>query len=942
MNVAPGSQRLFRPPHDHPRRGRLLLIGVVATLLLVPPLVGPAGADPNPTGPIQPTSWPYSSTPQFPTTPTGEPGGVVADVGPSGASPSGAGTAGGGTAASSPKSPTRGDGGAVSVDGERSTKGPCPSGVGTLTKPTSPVEVGDIFTPATDGFVGRTASAAGAVREVYAAGSGAPAGTGADPAAQFRYQSGRGEQLRVQAHFWDDYINGPQVAMVRVWLESLTASVSYDYPFYTLANGHGPQFKCYADDTDPGSNRFYFDEWVDVPSTMVEPGFNVRVEVLSLGGLQLHHADQNTLHVGPPPTSPGTAVTSALALALDDSALIDTNGAPDDVESLLRAQLAPAVRDFVHGLEGTSIPIRNAAGEQKGSFNISKFTLSDPSINLYLKATSTGSTAAPDTSYSDCFDGPFGLDLCFTIPIPGGQVPAGPPDDEYRLWIDASISQFDMHGNVSRSPFGADYHVPGSLDLTLSVALDVDPATGGLSISPDVRVENLDVHLDDELWIDIWQWVYDLLVNEDKIENLIVTVVEASNALVPAFANGNPALASAIDAAVRTQVTRLDGILGGGLALGGGGFGVLPLQFQTTCAPVGCDGFRAGDIGLWQQGLDLAVTTGATDKTGGSRYPKTYDPDTDDTSVDVHGRTTPSGGPFDVGLWADAALVNQVLTAVGASGVLDVSGSIGGAPVSIRGEVAPALVPTDSLGLASPGGAELTVLWPNTQVSVGDARFAVDVAVGVDATVDGTTGHLVPSAAVGINIRILRCPGLQLICGLLADPNLLDQFEQWLGSAVIQPLLSDSIGQIALPQVLGMRVADASLVDDGGNLAAFVDLAAVPELSLQVTANWGQGFHAPLESVTLEADPRWFPGSGDHVVHWSISNQDGTQVYESPAAGESDLDKTLPMSAFFPEVDGCSARAEVHAAVTVSRGGWTRNSDVHRSYHWFIDDPDCP
>lgn len=915
--------RVVSARRPRPARRVLLLVALVATLLVAPPLSGGAGAGPNATGPIVPTNWPYATTPQFPPTGPGTPGTVPT-----------AGTASKGGTDGSVDGPTR------EGDGRGSPEsGPCPSGVGTLTQPTSPVEPGDLFTPATDGFVGETPSAPGAPRAVFHAGSGTPTGTGADGAAQFRVGPTGLEQLRVQAHFWDDWQNGPQLAMARVWLESLTGSVKYDYPFWTFPANYGPQFKCYADDPSLGSNKFYFDWWVTVPPAIAaEPGFNVRFEVLAFNGASMLGADQNTLHVGPAPTEPGQQVLSALALALDDSAVVDTNGAPDDAESVLKAQLLPAVNGFLGGLAGTSSPLNNDQGEKKGDFVISQFTHAQPTLDLSLRPTSTGSTMAPATVHQDCWSAFLGfVGGCWAVFLPGGPVPSGPADDEHRLWITATLPDFDMHGNVSWSPIGADYHVSGDLTVVLSVALDVDPVTGGFSVAPDVRVEDFEVDLDDDLWIDIWQWFYDLLVNENKLENLIEKLVDTANVSVPAVANGLPGLATAIDAAVRTQVTRLDGILAGGLGVGSGGFGVMPLQFQSTCGPLGCDGFRAGNIGMWSQGIDLVMNTGATNTGDAGRYPKTYDPETGDTADEVHGRTAPNGQAFDVGLWADAALVNQILTSVGASGVLDVGGSVAGLPVTVRGEVAPMLIPTAQLGLPSPDDKPLTILWPNVQVDLGGPRFAVDVAVGVDATIDETTGHLVPSAAVGINPRLLQCPGFELICGFLANPDLQEQFAQWLGGNVIQPLLASSIGQVAIPQVVGIRVGGGSVASVEGNLAAFVDLAPVPRLSLELAANQAPGSQV-LESVTLSALPQWYPGSGNYLVDWHVENEDGSVVYDSPGGGETTLDLTLPLSAFGPDDDGCVATAGVEAQVTVTRQGWTLSDSASELYTWFIDD----
>jgi hypothetical protein len=890
----------------------MLVAALVAALLAVPIAAGPAGAGPgpagpNPTGPVTRASWPYASSAQFP-----KKGGTA-------------------TAQPAPTSPRGGEGSGGPRGGPES--GPCPNGVGELNQPTSPVQPGALFTPATDGFVGRTASAPGSPRAVYHAGSGTPAGTGANPAAQFRHLAG-GEQLRVQAHFWDDWVNGPQVAMVRVWLESLTSSASFDYPFWTFPFTFHPQFKCYADDTNPGSNKFYFDWWVPVPAGIAaEPGFNVRVEVLGVNGAVLYGADQNSLHVGPPPTSPGQQVPAALALALDDGAVVDTHGGVDDAESVLREQLVPAVTDFLAGLDGSSSPLRNSNGEQKGSFNISRFAFTPPQLDLSLRPTSTSSVMAPGQVVEDCWHAFFGfVGGCWSINLPGGPVPSGPPDDEHRLWITARLPHFDMHGNVSWSPIGADYHISGDLTVTLSVAFDVDAASGGLSVAPDVRVEDVAINLGDDLWIDIWQWFYDLIINENKLENLIRKLVTTANRSIPALANSVPALATAIDGAVRTAMFRLDAVLAGGLSVGAGGFGLSPLQFRTTCEPLGCDGFRAGNIGLWAQGLDLAVNTGATNLGDGSRYPRTYDPQTGATTDQVHTRTGPNGQPFDVGLWVDAALVNQILTAVGSSGILDASTDLGGTAVSIRGEVAPMLVPTAQLGLGSPEGRPFTILWPNVQVDVAGARFAVDVAVGVDATVDGSSGHLVPSAAVALNIKLLRCPGLELVCGLVANSALLDQFEQWLGDGVIRPLLSNSIGQVAIPQVLGIRVDGASVASVQGNLAAFVDLAPVPTLGVRLTPVLDGGV---LQQVVVEAEPAWYPGSGPYQVEWLIRDGHGTVIYQSPPGGEPNLERSFWALQLSPVDDGCVTSAGIDVQVTVSRSGWTRQAAAADTWFWW-------
>ncbi len=825
------------------------------------------------------------------------------------------------------------------------SRGPCPNGqTGDAQMPPVGTAYGAIFSPATDSFVGT--GPAGSSRPVHREGSGTPAGTGVDPAPEFA-SGHNGETLRVQAHFWADPVNGPQFSMVRVRMASLTTSSAHTYPFWTFAGGFHPQFNCYADDESSGSNAFYFDWEVPLADGIVaEPGFSVKVEVLSFDGTVLHDSDVNTVHVGPPPTGTGEMVESAAGVALDEGVIVDTNGAPDDLESVLRSRFLPILDDMFEGLEEVDISLTDQFGVPKGAFAI-KEASGDLSVDLWLEPTTTGSaTVDPDPVFV-LLHPLFGAPLPVVVPLPPFVEPSGPDDDEYRLHARATLDDALFKGIVSYSPFGADWELGMDIDLELSVAIDT--TANRLAPTADLRLEDIDIDVTHE-HIDIWQWFYDLLVNEETLtEDLIVPVLEShSGPIAQMLLSGGPGgtLAGSVDGVLSRTFTNIDDVLGGGVTVGNGGFGLLAPELQDTCDPLGCDGFGAGQVMLWQEGLDVLVDTGVTNL-GTDRFTGVYDPDTGDVGEAVHDRATDSGGHFDVGVILDAALLNQELDALASAGLLDLGLTLdGGIQVTTTPEVAPAFIPTEQLGLAGPESAPLMLLLPNLQVDVGGARFAVDVAAGVDASVDPGTGELIPEVDVALNVNLLQCPGLELVCGLINNDALLDAFEAAVVSLLVDPLVENSLGRITVPAVLELQLGSAHVAQLDGNVAVFADIVPTPRVDVDIVGDFttpGAGNPTiQLDSVEVSALPEFLPGSGPYTVHWTIRDAANTVIYSSPPGGEPNLSIQLDADELNPQDFGGELYAEVGASVTVSRGG-VSVSDSDRERFWWLD-PDvlCP
>ncbi|MEZ5239587.1 MAG: hypothetical protein R2716_11820 [Microthrixaceae bacterium] len=817
--------------------------------------------------------------------------------------------------------------------------------VGEATMPADGTPVGSIFAPGTDSFVGR--SPAGSGRPVHDPGGGTPAGTGVDPSPEFA-DGQSGETLRVQAHFWDDPNTAPIWGMARVTIASLTDSTTRTYPFWTLAGGFRPQFKCYADDDQPLQHRFYFDWEIPVtPGIVAEPGFGVRFEVLAYDGLELRSADVNTVHVGPPPTGIGEVVPASLGVAMDEGVIVDTNNTPDDLESVLRAEVQPLIDDAYRGLAGFELPINNSAGVRKGNFTI-KTVSGTPAIDLSLEPTTTSSQTVPADPVVACLSPIVGSNVCLVVPIPGHTEPSGPDDDEHRLHVRASIDDALFTGIVERSPVGADWELGFDLELELSVGIDI--AAGGSAPEADVRLEDLSIDVTHE-HIDIWQWLWDLLANEEALtEDLLVPVLENhGGAIGHALFEGQLGqdLVDTLNAVVADELTSLDGFLGDGVAVGSGGFGFQPLRWLPTCAPLGCDGFGAGDVLLWAEGMDVLAETGVTNL-GSDRFEQVYDPETGSVASAVHQRTTDTGGHFDIGAIIDATLLNQALSALGSSGILDAQANLQGTQVDLTPEVAPIFVPSQQLGLSDPGDPPLMLFLPNLQVELsGGARFSVDLAAGVDATVDAATGDLLPSAVVALNISLLECPGFAIVCGLLSDAALLDAFESFVASEVVAPLLDNTLGRIAIPQLLQVQLGSAHVAQLDGNVAVYADVVPSPRASVSIEPNYqtpgaGGPFGTELVDVTFEVSPSFFPGSGNYSVSWTVSDAQGTVVYASPPGGESATSVTLAAAQLNPQGNGIELSAQANVAVTVQRAGASASDSASQWFWWLDPDGPCP
>lgn len=350
--------------------------------------------------------------------------------------------------------------------------------------------------------------------------------------------------------------------------------------------------------------------------------------------------------------------------------------------------------------------------------------------------------------------------------------------------------------------------------------------------------------------------------------------------------------------------------------------------------------------------------------------------------------TTTVDRDFDMGLVLNGATVNQLVRALTAGGPRSIVGGPVGSPgiltrsraaakagvrqqtvdvglfdiltkvdspvgpldVAIHPSVAPMYLPTPPQGWPTGGAAKLYV--PSLRISIpfpGIATMASDLRVGVDASIDTTTNHLVPRVAgVQVTTRFLRLgpttnsikdPAVEAISVVaIAGDKVRDAVPARLASALSPIAIPDLAGLLASPGVPAPVLTNLSVnTVGGGHLGIHFDLDPNPaRVTTSVTFD-GDGSSA-AGSYTVHASPTRFPGSGDYQVSWTV--RDGTTnavLYRSPVGGESNLDVTLPAAPLKVTVtDPClgERHVSVRFEATVTRNGVTNSGSANGAYDW--------
>ena len=383
--------------------------------------------------------------------------------------------------------------------------------------------------------------------------------------------------------------------------------------------------------------------------------------------------------------------------------------------------------------------------------------------------------------------------------------------------------------------------------MVLTAGLHAVP--GSAFVTTDLRVESVTINFTDS-WLDIWQWLYDLLLNEESLDEAITSVLQIGDVLIAPFLNGTGttgSIATALDGILATRITAIQNTLGSGVSLpGGGGFSVGNIGFLNACAPMGCQG---GEILMSARGLETMASASINDTLPAGaprRFPFVYaPPQSPGIASLIQTRTSPSGFAFDLGLFVNGALLNHGFRALAEGGLLDQALTVAGGQVQLRALAAPQYLPG-----AGTGGKPLNILIPNLLITnSAGTRVTADLALGVDATVDPGTGQLVPTADVGFKFTVLGCEGGPVLCDL-TNSAVVAALQDAILQYVVNPLLANSIGQIALPSVLGLVVSGAKVESIGGTLAVMVNAAPSPRATATAAFSGGNPHTAPTSFST--------------------------------------------------------------------------------------------
>ena len=101
----------------------------------------------------------------------------------------------------------------------------------------------------------------------------------------------------------------------------------------------------------------------------------------------------------------------------------------------------------------------------------------------------------------------------------------------------------------------------------------------------------------------------------------------------------------------------------------------------------------------------------------------------------------------------------------------------------------------------------------------------------------------------------------------------------------------------------------------------------------------------PPTSVTLEVSPSAIPGLGTYSNVWNLQDANtGATLYQSPAAGENLMSKTLPASQFTYATDPCTGQRTVTVLydLRITRGGYTKAIASSRSFTYAGTPPTPP
>ncbi|MFZ4519314.1 MAG: hypothetical protein ACOYOP_13050 [Microthrixaceae bacterium] len=671
---------------------------------------------------------------------------------------------------------------------------------------------------------------------------------------------------------------------------------------------------CYAEDlgvTDV--KRAYVEAWVPMrypsvsdPRNLREPGFQVRFETVdafwnaAAGAFPtfFYAADQATVILqgeNQPLAHDAPVPGGSAAVRVADEVMVDRDGVPtNDLESILRSKIEPAIAPALDSFDNTWIPLLGIG------------------VIIWVQDVKPG-----------------GASLDLDIRNIG-------PDDEAEFVGKFSLSGLRLRGAFTSPIGGCGYST--TVNGTLNVTGQINRRTGDVT----------------SLQIDGGHYLSD--VSTSKTFVIGPGLIETGLCWA-AWWGGTKVALDALDSMARGRFDTLpdtklsntvelnaeDTVGPGTSTPGGGGFGITNVGFERSCFPKGCQG---GDVLLDADGLAPAVGLSVRDNvpaSGSRRFPVVYNPTLRTNLATLYNSAAlPDQRPYKFAGFLHPTLVNQILRALAegngtpGSGMLERSGS----GFSTRSDVAPILVTPSVSPLAKP----LTVLVPDVRVSDGTNEFAVDVTAGIDLSVDAPTRKLRASLTVSADVETLQC-GLSIAGpeGWVASYSLCAS-RDWFGDPgvalpsipatigfvvndVVRPLVEKSLGEVEVPKVEGFDLLSlgSSKVDNvDGFPSVFV---GYPQPSLDIKLS------TPGSGLIGRATALGLPGTGAINYTWTFRDLYGSRVYTPLGSGDEQSDALYLYS---PAPSGgvlWLRKFGARVTVTASRGGETRTTTA--DYVWY-------
>ena len=585
-----------------------------------------------------------------------------------------------------------------------------------------------------------------------------------------------------------------------------------------------------------------------------------------------------------------------MGIRVDDGVVVNRDSSTtNDLESVLKAQVSPAIAPAIESFQGNWFVF----------YLLAYLWLSDIDANSY----SLDLDLVPIKKVDPTAPGPF---------------PTFVDDDEYQVKASFSVDDVYIQGLFGvGAPCWFHTHVKGKVTLTGVI----DRANGNLSaltVDSSANVSGIDT------WGNFASPLPPLCnlfyLNKAQFAQNFVTRL------------ANEKLNDVLDTKLANPIDlNLDQVLAPGITLpNGNGFGVAFNSFDRSCEVRGCDG---GDIMIDGNGLAVGANVGVFDKKGvaaSRRFPMVYDPTMPSTMDDRYLSTTrPDGTPYKVGAFVHPVVLNGILRALtegtsGGNGLLDLSATVGSSTLTVRPEVAPIFVNGDVL----PNQPALTVFLPDLRIGDGVNEFAVNAVVGVDLEIDTVTHKLVPTVVVGVDVDTITCNvWSDNNAFLILNSYALCAAQDWAGGAppaipsipdvidlaantLVPALISNSVGQVELPPTLGfdfLGLGGSGVDNVDGFLSVFV---GVPPASLVLSTS-----QVDLAGATVTATPVDLPGTGPITYDFFVDDLYSNYVLDPPASTSGSL--YLPTDDF----NGVGAiGAQFHRAavsVTATRGGVT-------------------